>query len=60
MRYIPENYLNTGVLLMNLPQIRTQYNLIQGSFNFFKRYTHVSEWPDQDFLNMFLNRDVFL
>ncbi|MDR1378907.1 MAG: glycosyltransferase family 8 protein [Synergistaceae bacterium] len=59
MRYIPENYFNAGVLLMNLQRIRRKYDLVRDGFDFFKRYAHVADFADQDFLNVLFAGEVY-
>lgn len=50
------NYINSGVLLMNLERIRETHYLIEEAISFFKNTK--SELPDQDFLNMIFKDDI--
>lgn len=50
------NYINSGVLLMNLERIRETHSLIEEAISFFKNTK--SELPDQDFLNMIFKDDI--
>ncbi|MDR2523432.1 MAG: hypothetical protein LBC93_07030 [Synergistaceae bacterium] len=60
MSYDPENYFNSGVLLMNLSRVRAVYPLlISEFFRFCERYSLLTEMMDQDFLNVFFRGDVF-
>jgi len=59
MPYIPENYFNSGVLIMNLNRIRANHPaFISEVFRFTKRYSLFTGFIDQDFLNVFFRDDV--
>ncbi len=54
MGLIPGQYINTGVLVMNLDKMRQHGNLVKRACAYLNRYE--SKMPDQDFLNAeFLN-----
>ncbi|GHV55424.1 hypothetical protein FACS1894216_17720 [Synergistales bacterium] len=53
-----KTYINSGVLLMNVPKIREKCNLVQESVWWFKRYRHLSYTPDQDFINSCFQGDI--
>jgi lipopolysaccharide biosynthesis glycosyltransferase len=44
-------YFNSGVLLMDLEQVRAS-NMLQTAIEFAARHGHVSQFPDQDALNI--------
>jgi lipopolysaccharide biosynthesis glycosyltransferase len=58
MHYVPEEYFNSGVLLMNLQRIREKYDLVRDAHRFFTRYVHVATYVDQDCLNALFVKDV--
>jgi lipopolysaccharide biosynthesis glycosyltransferase len=60
MRYVPEEYFNSGVLLMNLQRIREKYDLAQDAYNAAMRYAHIIFGADQDCLNVLFAKDVLL
>ncbi|MBQ6971066.1 MAG: hypothetical protein IJP86_01780 [Synergistaceae bacterium] len=47
----PSAYFNSGVLLMNLAEIRGMGNFFALSVEWFKYHPHTSEFGDQDALN---------
>ena len=53
-----KNYVNSGVLLMNLPRIRHKFDLIQQSHLWFKRNKHLASFPDQDLINSCFRGDI--
>ena len=44
-------YINSGVLVMNLQKIRSQYNTLKPIFDWFARYAHLLPYVDQDLIN---------
>ncbi|GHT01864.1 hypothetical protein AGMMS50276_30870 [Synergistales bacterium] len=58
MRYNPEKYFNSGVLLMNLSRIRQEHDLARETFRFYERYSYLCNDADQAFLNSLFSRDV--
>ncbi|GHV47686.1 hypothetical protein FACS1894204_11350 [Synergistales bacterium] len=46
-----ENYVNSGVLVMNLSRIREKHDLIQESIEWYKQYQHYAKHVDQNFIN---------
>ena len=46
----PRKYINSGVLLMNIPRIKKKSNIRQ-VIKWFKRYRHYTKFPDQDLIN---------
>ena len=61
--YATENYFNSGVLVMNLRCIREKYpHFVSEAFRFPDRfavcYSRLTEYFDQDFLNVFFGGDV--
>lgn len=45
------DYINSGVLVMNLDKIRATCNLAQEAFAYFERYSHCAPPIDQNFIN---------
>jgi lipopolysaccharide biosynthesis glycosyltransferase len=54
-----EKYFNSGVLVINLNQIRQKHNLLDEARAFYERYSFWVKLPDQDFLNVVFKDDVF-
>ena len=52
------NYINAGVLVMNLSRMRHKLNLIQESRLWYKRYGHLTGGVDQDLINSFFRGDI--
>jgi len=52
-----ENYINAGVLLMNLPRIKEKFDIRQG-FMWFKRHWHCAKFLDQDLINSYFRGDI--
>jgi len=52
-----EKYVNSGVLLMSLPQIKEKLT-IQKSASWYKRYRHCVKYPDQDLINSCFRGDI--
>ena len=50
-------YINTGVLLMNLPRMKEKLDL-QRSFLWFRRNRHCMQLPDQDLINSCLSGNI--
>ena len=53
-----ENYINSGVLLMDLSRIRHKFNLVQQSSLWYKRYGYLSDLIDQDLINSCFRGDI--
>ena len=51
MKISPNKYFNSGVSLLNLKQIRNDFDFLKEGLNFFARYSLCTVFPDQDFLN---------
>ena len=56
----PESYFNSGVMLMNLIKLRSEYNITESMYKFFEYYKTCSTLPDQDFLNWLFANDRLL
>ena len=56
----PDSYFNSGVILMNLKKIRSEYNIIEKLCNFFDCFNASATLPDQDFLNWLFVDDKLL
>jgi lipopolysaccharide biosynthesis glycosyltransferase len=54
----PHKYVNSGVLVMNLPRIREKYNLPAESGEWFKKQGYCSSMLDQDFINSRFRGDI--
>ncbi|GHS89098.1 hypothetical protein AGMMS49957_11720 [Synergistales bacterium] len=53
-----KDYVNSGVLIMNLSQIREKYNLLQQSAQWYKYCRSYSHLVDQNFLNSCFRGDI--
>ena len=51
-------YVNSGVLIMNLQQIRQKGNLFELSMKWFSRHSHIATLPDQDALNSIFRGNI--
>ncbi|MDR1874830.1 MAG: hypothetical protein LBQ90_07480 [Synergistaceae bacterium] len=56
----PDLQFCSGVLLMNLERIRGKYDFLQEAYRYFKRYGHVSDCADEDFLFTLLHEETLL
>ena len=54
------NYFNSGVLVLNLHEIRKTGNLIENAVKWFTKYSKISSFGDQDFLNAFFHKQTLL
>ncbi len=55
------SYFNAGVIVFNLSEIRKlNLNIIEEATKYFKRYSHILSFSDQDFLNAFFHDSVKL
>ena len=54
----PHKYVNSGVLVMNLPRIRDRYNLPEEGNEWLKKWAYFSSLPDQDFINARFRGDI--
>jgi lipopolysaccharide biosynthesis glycosyltransferase len=52
-----ENYVNSGVLLMNLPRIKEKFDARQ-VLMWFRRNRHYVKFPDQDLINSYFSGDI--
>ena len=50
-------YINSGVLLMNIPRIKEKLDIRQVS-TWFKRYRYCMKYPDQDLINSCFRGDI--
>ena len=46
-----KTYINSGVLIMDIQQMRNKGNLFELSMKWFSRHSHIATLPDQDALN---------
>ena len=51
-----ENYFNSGVVMLNLDEIRRDFNLFEEGLKFFEHYERCTEFPDQDLLNKLFSK----
>lgn len=51
------SYFNSGVLLMNLKKIKSDYNICDSVIDFFREFNKAVLLPDQDFLNYVFRDD---
>ena len=54
------DYVNSGVLLMDLSRIRSRGDILESCSRWFFRHRHHSSLPDQDFLNSFFRGSIKL
>ncbi|GHS94421.1 hypothetical protein AGMMS50276_07040 [Synergistales bacterium] len=54
----PKNYINSGVLVMNLSRIREKHDLFRESAQWYRRCRPYSSLVDQNFLNACFREDI--
>lgn len=55
-----EHYFNSGVVMLNLDEIRKDFNLFEEGLKFFERYERCTEFPDQDLLNKLFSKKTLI
>ena len=56
----PSNYVNSGVLVMNLRWMREHHDMVGECSQWLLRHKHTAALPDQDFLNAFFRGRIKL
>ena len=54
-----DNYINSGVLLMDLEYLRKNYNY-ETVMDAFNKYVPCTDFIDQDFINVFFQKDILI
>lgn len=58
--YNLSDYINSGVLLMNLKKIKSLFNLSKEALTYFSRYPHCAPPTDQNFINTLFHKKTLI